>query len=289
MSVWALGSWYFWSNFSTWIYQLPEDQSFTASCLLAILCSMLSLSAMELSCQNSTRFMSQSSRKVDRPAVLWSNSIGSLRDTQKAFIKARVVTGCYRLQVHVAMQKQNQHTTSANCVLCSEGVEDRAHFLLSCRSLESVRQPHMLELEKVLQSEQMEKVLNDKEWLLQVVIDPTHECLAECVSKYVMNECERISRNMVYALHVQRVRMLDEWHAAHDDGGARYVRPSRRKEVQKKPTKTKPKKEPQKVKRSRGGVKVGHKPIANRSVKNKGQKRNYNKETRISAQSIGYY
>ena len=77
--------------------------------------------------KSSLRFLSEDTLNVTRPALLWRSALYSHRDTEKSFIKARIMTGTYKLQAHESMYNP---AVSDTCPLCGEGTEDRRHFLV---------------------------------------------------------------------------------------------------------------------------------------------------------------
>jgi hypothetical protein len=88
------------------------------------------IALIETSNKTSLRYMSTTTCHMDKPAGVWSHSLLSHTDTVRAFVKVKLLTGCYKLQAHEALFARNQHAQSAICKLCSSGVEDRLHFVV---------------------------------------------------------------------------------------------------------------------------------------------------------------
>jgi hypothetical protein len=166
-------------------------------------------STEELKILSSTRYLSSQSTCLHRPAPVWACTKKSLRDSHKARTKARVMCGVYRLQTHEAMQRQNQYRTSSCCLLCSKEPETRRHFLLACSALAFTRSPFLLKLDTLLMSAYGATPINREE-LLQLVIDPWHQSLPLWTQQENLRQSvEKISRDLIYALHLNRCRLID--------------------------------------------------------------------------------
>jgi hypothetical protein len=159
----------------------------------------------------SIRFMSQHSLSPTHPAILWSSTLESLRDTHQAYVKVKLLTGCYKLQVHEAMFKRNQHATSSLCRLCSSGAEDRSHFLLTCPALEDARKPHKEQLISTLQIHNISLADLSELQLLHIVLDAGHSALKQLLPRdnQLHIAIERISRQWIHSLHATRWKLLE--------------------------------------------------------------------------------
>ena len=62
-----------------------------------------------------------------------------LRDAYRVRLKLKLASGCYILQSSRATFNKNE--VNPTCLLCGEEDENLAHFLLRCKSLDTVRQP----------------------------------------------------------------------------------------------------------------------------------------------------
>ena len=67
--------------------------------------------------QSSMKCVSHSSLSIGFPALIWSGAIASTRETQKAYVKVKMLTGTYRLQAHEA--KFNKNKFNANIYVCN--------------------------------------------------------------------------------------------------------------------------------------------------------------------------
>ena len=69
-------------------------------------------------------------------------------DVKRAVIKARILTGTYYLQSD--RDKFRRTGTTCQCPSRSAASEDKLHFFIACVSLNQVRQPCIIEIEKRL-------------------------------------------------------------------------------------------------------------------------------------------
>ena len=122
------------------------------------------------SVKSSLMFLSEDTLNVTRPAPVWRSALHSHRDTEKAFIKARIMTGTYKLQAHESMYNS---AVSDTCLLCGEGTEDRQHFLVVCTSLAMAREPYFSYIRRMMDI--------DTDELCQTLIDCTHTSLTDIV------------------------------------------------------------------------------------------------------------
>ena len=71
---------------------------------------------------------------------VWAGSKHSPFASQKAIVKAKLLTGTLRLQANRA--KFNSHEVDPTCKLCEGGPENEQHFVLECPVLEEKRKPY---------------------------------------------------------------------------------------------------------------------------------------------------
>ena len=136
--------------------------------------------------KSSLRFLSEDTLNVTRPALLWRSALYSHRDTEKSFIKARIMTGTYKLQAHESMYNP---AVSDTCPLCGEGTEDRRHFLVVCTSLTMAREAYLSHIRPMMY------FYNDE--LCQTPIDCTHTSLSDI-----------LARDLIFSIHVRRGQIL---------------------------------------------------------------------------------
>ena len=97
--------------------------------------------------KSSLRFQSEDTLNVTRPALVWHSAFHSHRDTEKSFIKARIMTGTFKLQAYESMYNP---AVSDTCPLCGEGTGDRWHFLVVCTSLTTAREPYLSHIRRMM-------------------------------------------------------------------------------------------------------------------------------------------
>ncbi len=216
-------SWFIYSNKTLAKYNLPD-----AHCLLDNTPKKVTWKRMvnmaikdhwelkalqEAAALKSVRFMSSESLSVKKAAPLWLQSIRSMGKTKKAFVKARLLAGVYKLQSHEAQFRRNQHDTEPTCRLCRTGPEDRVHFLLHCPALEEYRLEYRQRLSNILDTHGFGQVVLSDAACVQVLLDPLHVDVPEEIrgNKVCICEIEDVSRDWVYKLHVMR------WSKLHSD------------------------------------------------------------------------
>ena len=162
--------------------------------------------------QSTVRFLTPDSLDVRSPSLLWNSAISSHRDTEKAFVKAKLLTGTYRLQAHEAKFNKGYAGMVASCHLCKLETEDRAHFLLRCPSLSSHREIHLLLMKSCLSDERMSWDDLPAEDQLGVLLDGNHlasHTPLSCRSRMnVVSRAEKIARDWVFDLHLKRWKLL---------------------------------------------------------------------------------
>mgnify|MGYP005716497737 CR=1 FL=1 len=145
---------------------------------------------------------------------VWATLSGSCREVEMAAVKARLLTGTYVLQANRA--KFNQFDVDPTCTICNDGPEDRCHFIVGCSRLENTRRYHIGRifslLQRVYSSKIAETLIRNKNSLLQIILDCTHQSLSNMeIQPPLATMCEDIepmSRLMCYSLHMKRASML---------------------------------------------------------------------------------
>jgi hypothetical protein len=131
-----------------------------------------------------------------RVALVWESAGNSVTDSAKAQIKARLMTGTYRLQSLVA--RQNQNAPDGTCKLCQTADEDVGHFLLDCPSTDSGRGA--------------ESYRGEREVLIQAILDcrglVSGGQVSDSNQTRVAFLVERLSRDLVGLLHRSRWSQL---------------------------------------------------------------------------------
>ena len=192
------------------ILDVPRKSTWSDTVKKAITQYWENLQWAQASQQRSLRYISRSSMQPGSPSSLWTTAVGSHPDTVKAFIKVKLLTGTYRLQVHEPQFRRNQHDVSPICKLCSLAVEDRVHFLLECPKLMQYRSHYIEQFRGILDGHNLVYLLHNQELQLQLILDSTHNKLPDIISKEQLTDVlERISRNLIYKLHGERWKLLE--------------------------------------------------------------------------------
>ena len=165
----------------------------------------------EHSTKTSLKYLNIKSCKMGAAHPIWESVSNNAREVRRATIKAKLVTGTYVLQSNRAVF--NQYEVDGTCQLCSNGVENRTHFLVMCRALNSAREPH-LHIIKSFIHEQLGTTsipaLTETEWWSHLILDCSHTCVQELVhmEKDQVLQMERLTRNLCYALHATRSKLV---------------------------------------------------------------------------------
>jgi GTPase SAR1 family protein len=155
----------------------------------------------EAAVQNTARYISTSSLSGNKQAAIWTSSVDSLRDTYKAFVKVKLLTGTYLLQALAS--KFSGSNVTPTCQLCHNGVENRSHFILECHMLQHVRTDYITDIETIVESE-IGEVPSDQDDFLQIVLDSSGHIKDADTCELL----EHITRDFLYDLHNQRWKML---------------------------------------------------------------------------------
>ncbi|CAG2205815.1 unnamed protein product [Mytilus edulis] len=127
---------------------------------------------------------------------------------QKLPPRVKIATGVYILQSQRA--KYNSNAVDPTCQLCKNGEETLSHFLLTCVTLDAVRNPYW---EKIVRTagrifSESNRVNNIE--LLRLICDPYNYCknnsdqIFDNISKILEPQC----RKMLHLLHTTRYRLL---------------------------------------------------------------------------------
>jgi hypothetical protein len=139
---------------------------------------------------------------VNSVADIWETSTENVIESSKAQLKARVLTGTYRLQA--LAKRQNQHETDGTCRLCKQGEEDRTHFVTACSALEGIRQIWETKISDFLERHGWEQLdwRQNRDLFLHACLD-CRGFLSQSASPppYAVHELERLSRGMLNQMH----------------------------------------------------------------------------------------
>ena len=156
--------------------------------------------------QKSCRYINVESCSMTKGHHVWNSASSNPREVTRAAMKAKILTGNYNLQAKRSYFKNESST--ANCHLCNSDPENREHFVVTCPTSNHVRDGYMPDIYQVLTSAlgvwEARKIWETPHGKLQVVLDS---------SFYIKGleqiyEIERLSRNLLFALHLHRTAIL---------------------------------------------------------------------------------
>ncbi|XP_063442173.1 uncharacterized protein LOC134722482 [Mytilus trossulus] len=154
--------------------------------------------------KSSLNHMEISKWNFRNPNKCWSSVRDNKRDVNKGIIKSRILTGTYKTQ---SINNRFDSTKSPQCKLCTEETEDYKHFLMNCKSLNSVRKIHHIRLKNLLIENQINYnyIIKSDDDLLQLLIDSSTNLR---IPKAQLGDIERICKDWVFALHTKRAELL---------------------------------------------------------------------------------
>jgi hypothetical protein len=158
----------------------------------------------------SIRNMAGGTRGFTSVAQVWMASTINLRETAKARVKAKLMSGTIHLQATEALFSGGR--ISPICKLCGEEEEDRTHFVLRCPAMQSTRSEHLLPILGTLEDHGLGYLTTDQTQLYQVIADCTHEALfilPEKGNASLLDCLERMSRDLIYYLYLRRITKLN--------------------------------------------------------------------------------
>ena len=166
----------------------------------------------EVSEKSTLKYLQLQENPSKVPHQVWAGSKHSPFASQKAIVKAKLLTGTLRLQANRA--KFNSHEVDPTCKLCKGGPENEQHFVLECPALEEKRKPYKEKtkytLEQVFSQEQSNEIINSSEKLLQLYLDCTTMFDKHNRKKYnhSVTTFENLGRDLLYTLHCHRAIIL---------------------------------------------------------------------------------
>ena len=189
------------------IEEVPSKQAWKSLVLNKILDFHTKELEKEKDSHTSTRYMSTTSVNLKGSALMWSTAMETFTEVEKAFLKAKIITGTYYLQ---AVASVHNRLLSPTCRMCNLEPENRLHFVLICPSLEEHRISHINALRNSLTEHDVHQIVERDELTLQLLLDATSEKVPDEIrlNQRLLVSLEHISRNMLYHLHVCRWRIL---------------------------------------------------------------------------------
>ena len=136
------------------------------------------------------------------------------RDVQRLAPRIKITTGTYLLQEHRA--KFDHVNKNSECLLCKKYPETLEHFLLTCCTLEKIREPivkKIIDAASIILGKQRSMISIN---LMQLIIDPyqilsqQHSTKYLSISRDINKLVEPQCRKLVYLLHTERYRLLQQ-------------------------------------------------------------------------------
>ena len=157
----------------------------------------------EIQSKSSLKHLQLQDNPTKNPHNIWKVVKPRIHETQRAEIKARLLTDTYVLQTNTA--RFNQNTVDKTCRLCNVEEETLEHFVLYCRALQNVRTEHIERIQSLVSVR-----LEDPDIILQLILDCTHERLRNIIplSPNQIRDIERCSQVLCYKLHSTRSLLL---------------------------------------------------------------------------------
>ena len=162
--------------------------------------------------KSTLKYLKMQEKPNKEPHQVWAYSKHSPFASQKAIVKAKLLTGTLRLQANRA--KFNSHDVDPTCKLCKGGPEHEMHFVLECPALEEKRAPYRKKtkniLELLINKEMSDDIMKDNTKLFQLYVDCSkmfHNQNKKIDDKAVRT-FENLGRDLLYSLHCHRAVIL---------------------------------------------------------------------------------
>jgi hypothetical protein len=114
----------------------------------------------EATLKSSLKFLDLQLCQRDTAHPIWDTSKQRTADTQKAMIRAKLLTGVYPLQTHAYKMKKSADDI---CQLCKSAPEDVKHFICQCPALQHIRTPWMERINELLENKMVSVTPNGEE------------------------------------------------------------------------------------------------------------------------------
>ena len=157
----------------------------------------------EIDTKSTLSYLNIQDRPTKCPHLVWKGSHHSPFASQKAVIKAKLMTGTLLLENDKHRFQPNRYNPV--CKLCNTDIEDQKHFLLTCPQLEAKRSPYAQKLQLELQNLGIDKI--DDNTKVQLIVDCTGVNL-KTARKESVTRLEALGRDMIYALYTLRANIL---------------------------------------------------------------------------------
>ena len=140
---------------------------------------------------------------------VWAHVYNNTRDTVRARIKAKLLTGSYTLQSNRA--RFNNNSVNPTCLLCGTEDEDTVHFLTACPSLAATRQKFTTRLQQICLSHVWDTLAVDHVTFTHTLLDSNFAVSEGIISVDDIPQWELYTRTLCFYLHTHRSRMLEQY------------------------------------------------------------------------------
>ena len=143
---------------------------------------------------------------------VWDSLESTRLEVRRGVVKSRIITGTYIVQSTRA--KFNQYQIDSTCPLCHLEEEDIIHMLLRCSVLHSVRKGPFRTLKDYVINRTSEtfwkSVFSTKINITRLIIDCSQIEELHSVKDIDLLYIERLTRNLCFAIHTERLKKLNE-------------------------------------------------------------------------------
>ena len=166
----------------------------------------------EIAEKSSLKFLGTSTPTPAKPHLVWTSTKENPKESEKAMIKARIMTGTYKLQAD--RNKLTRGQQSSTCKLCNTETEDIRHFLLHCNTLKQKRETYLKKMEDIMKEhlppETVSRINSTEDLQIQLIIDCTHPTITQLTGyrRDWLEATEKTSRGMIFALHRHRATIM---------------------------------------------------------------------------------
>ena len=141
---------------------------------------------------------------------VWAHVYSNTRDTVRARIKAKLLTGSYTLQSNRA--RFNNNSVDPTCMLCGSEDEDTVHFLTACPSLAATRQKFTTRLQQIFLSHVWDTLAIDHVTFTHTLLDSNFAASEGIISVDDIPQWELYTRTLCFYLHTTVLhRDTDVW------------------------------------------------------------------------------
>ena len=151
---------------------------------------------------------------IGTPHNIWKACGHDKRSVRRATIKAKLMTGTYRLQANQSLWRPGK-PSDALCTVCKRAPEDRLHFVVLCEALHHIRLDFWVKLDLHLRQYSLIDlpVFSDlsPDVKLQLILDCTHPSVTWLVADdpELHLQIEDLATRMCFQLHLRRATLLD--------------------------------------------------------------------------------